>query len=126
MISYVSASDNGNAIPERAQSHPELLWVRYADRLEAIGTVGAVRCWQYNTEKGAEMSTETTPRCQTKDEVWANVTPDRFEKYMATKTSDSMMDHYFDKLLQIALFDKKTVANDYFCEEAARRVDPLL
>ena len=44
-ISYVSASDNGNQIPLRAQTHPELLWVRYSDRLEAIGTIGAVRCW---------------------------------------------------------------------------------
>jgi len=45
MISYVSASDNGNAVPARALENPELLWVRYSDRLEAIGTVGAVRCW---------------------------------------------------------------------------------
>ncbi len=126
MISYVSASDNGNKVPERALEHPELLWVRYADRLEAIGTIGAVRCWQYNTEKGAPMSVDTTPRCSSKEEVWANVTPDRFVSYMTTKTSDSMMDHYFDKLLQIALFDKKTVANEYLCEEADRRVDPLV
>lgn len=106
MISYVSASDNGNSIPPRAKAHPELLWVRYADRLEAIGTIGAVRCWQYNTEKGAPMSVDTTPRCCTKEEVWAQVTPDRLDAYMRTKTSNSMMDHYFDKLLQIAVFDK--------------------
>ena len=46
MIAYVSASDNGNSIPKRALSNPELLWVRYADRLEAIGPIGAVRCFQ--------------------------------------------------------------------------------
>ena len=73
--------------------------MRHADRLEAIGTIGAVRCWQYNTEKNAPMSVDTTPRCETKEEVWENVTPDRFENYMTTKTSASMMDHYFDKLL---------------------------
>ena len=72
------------------------------------------------------MSADTTPRCRTKEEVWANVTPDRFENYMRTKTSDSMMDHYFDKLLQIALFDKSTVANEFLCSEADRRVDPLV
>lgn len=125
-ISYVSASDNGNSVPERAQKHPELLWVRYSDRLEAIGTIGAVRCWQYNTEKGAPYSVESTPRCTSKAEVWSLVTPDRFEKYMSSKTSDSMMDHYFDKLLQIAVFDKQTVANKWLCEEADRRVDPLI
>ena len=37
-----------------------------------------------------------------------------------------MMDHYFDKLLQIAVFDKKTVANKFLCAEADRRVDPLV
>ena len=51
------------------------------------------------------MSVETTPRATSKAEVWENVTPDRFDNYMTTKTSDSMMDHYFDKLLQIAVFD---------------------
>ena len=54
MISYVSASDNGNSIPERARSNPELLWVRFSDRLEAIGMIGAVRCYQYNEEKGRD------------------------------------------------------------------------
>ena len=72
------------------------------------------------------MSADTTPRCREKEEVWANVTPDRFDNYMRTKTSDSMMDHYFDKLLQIALFDKQTVANEFLCSEADRRVDPLV
>ena len=45
LISYVSASDNGNTVPERAKKHPELLWPRYSDRPEAIGPIGAVRCW---------------------------------------------------------------------------------
>ena len=99
MIGYVSTSDNGNTVPERALTSPEFLWVRYADRLEAIGTIGAVRCYQYNTEKGADLCCETTPRCSTREEIWAHVTPDRLSKYMKTKTSDSMMDHYFDKLL---------------------------
>ena len=37
-----------------------------------------------------------------------------------------MMDHYYDKLLQISFFDKQTVANEWLCEEAERRVDPLI
>jgi len=45
------------------------------------------------------MWVETTPRCQSREEVWANVTPNRFDNYMTAKTSNSMMDHYFDKLL---------------------------
>jgi hypothetical protein len=45
MISYVSASANGNRVPERAESEPYLLWPRWCDRLEAIGPIGAVRCY---------------------------------------------------------------------------------
>ncbi len=37
-----------------------------------------------------------------------------------------MMDHYFDKLLQIAHFDKTVVQNDYLTQEASRRVKPLV
>ena len=45
---------------------------------------------------------------------------------MKNKASDSMMDHYFDKLLHIAKFDKDVVKNKWFCEEAERRVEPLV
>ena len=126
IVSYVSASDNGNTIPKRAKKHPELLWVRFADRLEAIGPIGAVRCYQYNTEKGESLSVSTTPRPKTKQEVWANVTPDRLQKYMETKDSASMMDHYFDKLLQIARFEQEIVKNNFLCQEAEKRVEPLV
>jgi hypothetical protein len=37
-----------------------------------------------------------------------------------------MMDHYFDKLLQIAHFDKSVVKNQYLTLEAGRRVKPLV
>ena len=52
MISMVSASGNGNRVPAEALENPELLWVRFCDRLEAIGPIGAVRCYQYAIEKG--------------------------------------------------------------------------
>ena len=45
MIDYVSASKNGNSVPEEALETPEVLWVRFCDRLEAIGTIGVVRCY---------------------------------------------------------------------------------
>ena len=37
-----------------------------------------------------------------------------------------MMDHYYDKLLQIAVFDEKIVQNSFLVSEAARRVQPLV
>jgi hypothetical protein len=30
--------------------NPEMLWPRFSDRLEAIGMIGAVRCYQYTIE----------------------------------------------------------------------------
>jgi len=32
----------------------------------------------------------------------------------------SMMDHYYDKLLQIAVFDSRVVKNPYLTQEAAK------
>ena len=84
--------------------------------------IGAVRCYQYNEEKGGKLCTETTPRPKTVEEVWSLVTPNRFDDYMKNKTSASMMDHYFDKLLHIAVYDPEVVQNTFLEEEASRRV----
>lgn len=74
MIDYVSASKNGNSVPEVATRHPEYLWPRCCDRLEAIGTIGAVRCYQYALEVGNKMALPgVTPRPQTNEELWALV-----------------------------------------------------
>ena len=37
-----------------------------------------------------------------------------------------MMDHYYDKLLQIAHFDQKVLKNEYLLSEAKKRVQPLV
>lgn len=81
MISYVSASGNGNSVPERCIEKPYLLWPRFSDRLEAIGTIGMVRCYQYNTECGAPLSCASTPRPQSAEELWSLVKPERFASY---------------------------------------------
>ena len=126
MISYVSASGNGNSVPERCIDQPYLLWPRFSDRLEAIGTIGMVRCFQYNEECGNPLMCDTTPRPKSVEEVWAEVKLSRFDNYMLKKVSNSMMDHYYDKLLHIAVFDKNVVQNSFLIEEAARRVQPLV
>lgn len=127
MISYVSASSNGNSVPEKAKTDPQLLWPRFCDRLEAIGMTGAVRCWQYNREANAPLSCPTTPRPQTEAEVWSHVKPELFQQYQASGGgSASMMDHYYDKLLQVAVFQEEVVMNKYLLEEARTRVEPLV
>ncbi len=47
MISWVSCSKNANRVPAEAEAEPELLWPRWADRLEAVGEVGVARCYLY-------------------------------------------------------------------------------
>jgi hypothetical protein len=81
-IDYVSASKNGNRVPEIAKDFPEVLWVRFCDRLEAIGVIGAIRCYQYAKEKDNLLHVEgKTPRPQTEEEMWSLVLPERFESY---------------------------------------------
>ena len=102
MISYVSFADNGNIIPERARQNPELLWPRYCDRLEALGKGGVIRCWQYNREKREPFFVDSTPRPSSITDLWEKVTEARYNEYMRKKTSASMLDHYYDKLLHIS------------------------
>jgi len=127
MISLVSCSKNGNSAPPEAREAPELLFPRWADRLEATGQIGAVRCWQYNQEMGAKLCDESTPRPRSEAEVWELATPERFEKYQSSGgQSASMMDHYFDKLLRVARPPSELLRNDYFEAEMARRSAPLV
>ena len=102
MINYCSASKNGNSIPNECLKRPELLWVRFCDRLEAIGVIGAIRCYQFGLEKGEPMHLPgITPRPKTIKQLWSFVTPARFIAYQNSggKGSISMIDHNYDKLL---------------------------
>lgn len=46
-----TGSKNGNSVPDDAVREPELLWPRWADRLEATGEIGILRAlssrWQF-------------------------------------------------------------------------------
>ena len=126
MISLVSASVNGNSVPEAAKCDPTLLWPRYCDRLESIGVIGAVRCYQYTHESGEALMIETTPRPKTEEEVWSEVKEARWNGYQSGINSASMMDHYYDKLLHIAKFDMDFICNEYLVSEAKKRVQPLV
>lgn len=105
MIGLVSCSVHGNDVPERIIANGEyhLLIPRWADRLEAVGVVGVVRCYQYNVEHSLPLCSITSPRAVTVDEVWRYATPERFAAYQARGgTSDDMISHYYDKLLHVA------------------------
>ena len=128
MIDLVSCSANGNSCPEACTAEPELLWPRWADRLEAAGEIGVARCYMHNLAANEPLDVAgSTPRPATEAEAWALATEERFALYQSSGGhSDSMIDHYFDKLLQVAKPPKAIVRNAYLEEAAVAGAQPLL
>jgi len=121
MIQLVSCSQNGNSVPQSivdSQSYHFLI-PRWADRLEAVGARGVVRCYQYNVEHGLPLFSEASPRATTEDEVWELATPQRFADYQALGGSSAdMISHYYDKLLHVARAPPEYVQNAYLQKRA--------
>ena len=128
MISLVSCSENGNRVPdlisETEQYH--LLIPRWSDRLEAVGKIGVVRCYQYNRENNFPLSSSKSPRAQSMEELWDLATSERFEKYQETGNSDDMISHYYDKLLHVACPPKLIVRNSYLEQMAEKSAAALV
>ena len=127
MISLVSCSENGNSIPPDLNGRFYLLIPRWADRLEAVGTMGAVRCYLYNQENQCPLASSHSPRPQSLQELWELVTPERFNHYQQTGgTSQDMISHHYDKLLHIACPPKDIVRNPYLERMAEESSQPLV
>jgi isopenicillin N synthase-like dioxygenase/HD superfamily phosphodiesterase len=127
MISLVSCSENGNHVPSEIKESGNYYWLipRWSDRLEAVGKVGVVRCFQYNHERQRPLSSPRSPRAQSREELWELATPQRFESYQETGDSDDMISHYYDKLLHIACPPKELVRNAYLermAEESSKEL----
>ena len=122
MISWVSCSENGNSVPEEVDTSGGyyLLIPRWADRLEAVGCKGVVRCYQFNQERGRPLWSEESPRPTNEEELWDTYAfPSKLQDYMDRGgTSRDMISHYYDKLLHIAKPPKEIVQNPYL-ERAA-------
>jgi uncharacterized protein len=124
MVNLVSSSKNGNSIPDDVVGKEWMLIPRYADRLEAIGLIGIERCLTYNLKISKPLFLPTTPRPTTEKEIWAIATKERYERAIAEKnTGESMIDHYYDKLLYISTFPIK---NRFFDKECEIRRKPLI
>jgi uncharacterized protein len=123
MISWVGCSENGNSVPDKVQQTNayHFLIPRWADRLEAVGDRGVVRCYQYNREQKAPLSSSQSPRPTSEDELWSTyVTPNKLQDYMDRGgRSTDMISHYYDKLLHIARPPKEIVRNAYLERQAA-------
>jgi uncharacterized protein len=121
MVSLVSSSKNGDRIPEDAIKNEWLLYPRYADRLEAIGIIGIERCYQYGLTSKNPLYISTTPYVTTEEELWNVASIERYNRY--TGFSDSMIDHYYDKLLRASIFP---IRNKYFDKETKIRRKQLI
>ena len=106
IISLVSTRTNHNTtLPDDEKWK---LLVRDADRLQALGEVGIARCYTYTTSIKKPLFTAETLRCRTREELKKALNPERFANYHGV--SDSMLDHFFDKLLHIG---KVSSGDDY-------------
>lgn len=122
MVDLVSSSKNGDTIPEEVtESNEWLLYPRYADRLEAIGIEGVKRCYQYALTSNNHLFLPSTPRPNEEKAIWAFATIERYKNYHGK--SQSMIDHYYDKLLRATFFPIK---NDFFNYESNKRRKPLI
>lgn len=102
-IRLVSCSSQ--ALYEVNRVQPSWMFIpRDADRLEAIGLEGAVRCLEYG--KGTiPLFSANTPRPQSKEDILFHATFERFEAYKKGRRSVSVIDHFYDKLLHLKCDD---------------------
>ena len=129
MIELVSTSRNGNSVPPQIESSGEYfrLIPRWADRLEAVGVKGVIRCYHYTLEKGQALSSDVSPRAKTEAEVWKLADPQRFADYQASGGySRDMISHYYDKLLHVARPPPDIVRNQYLEDMASISAQPLV
>nr|QYA18353.1 putative metal-dependent phosphohydrolase [Clandestinovirus] len=113
MISLVSASKNKNTVVEDRWK----LIPRDADRVEALGGIGVLRCHLYTINAGRPFFTETTPRVSSEEELDALLAKCDFEQYNGNSASG--IDHYYDKLLHIG---KMSSENGYLQDLADKRM----
>lgn len=121
MVDLVSSSKNGDRIPDFIKDKLWMLIPRYADRLEAIGIIGIERCYKYGKTTNNHLYLPTTPRPINVSEIWNFASQERYDSY--TGKSDSMMDHYFDKLIRLTLFP---IRNKFLDSECFKRRQPII
>ena len=119
MVNLVSASKNGDTIPKNI---PEFYLIpRYADRVEAIGIVGIARTFLYTLNKKMPLFIDTTPKPKNIDEIWHYANSEKYNNYKGK--SDSMFDHFFDKLLFLGNYP---ISNNYLNDEASKRIEYMI
>ena len=121
MISLVSASVNGDSVPEDVVENKWMLIPRYSDRLEAIGVIGIRRAYVYNCTIKCKTFDELTPKLTSDDEI-IKLAKLRYQTYNGN--SRTMIDHLYDKLIAVGLAND-IISNDYLTITARERVQPF-
>ena len=114
---------------DRPTEDLKLLWLRYCNRLEKIGTKGVIAMYHKSIEQLWKLHVPgKTPRPRTEEQVWKIATRERFWNWHKFGRSQSMMDHYFDKFLNYAKFEDGEIpcTSKYLLEESDKRRKPLL
>ena len=118
MVDLVSCSKNGDNIPEDIKDKLWMLIPRYADRLEAIGMIGIIRCYKYTKTINAKLFTQDTPKPNTEEDIWKFATHERYDLYDGK--SASMIDHFYDKLLRLSIFPIRNEFFDEMCQNKSK------
>lgn len=122
MIDLVSCSKNGNSTGNLKKDEMWMLIPRMADRLEASGAIGIVRAWIYTEHIKRPLWLDSTPRALTIEDIGLISTSERFDSYLVKKESDSMIDHFYDKVLHITSPEAvNPLNNPYLTKEAHER-----
>ena len=126
MISWVSSSNNGDRIPVELIGNDIHIYLipRYADRLDALGYYGLYRTLHYTLKVGDMLFNEHTLKAKTREELFDNVaTLERYGNYVGKNKSDTMIDHFYDKLLRASYFP---IDNQYFDEQCTIMREPMI
>lgn len=88
------------------------------EKLESNGVWNIIRCAQHCKRP---LHDSNTLRARTIEEVLKLATQERFNLYKNGKSSPTMIDHYYDKLLHIGPPQCLKSQNKYILQEANRR-----
>ena len=104
IIKYTSTKNISLSSTETVLDHWKLI-VSIADKLNAIGVEGVVRCYEFGRDKNRAIVTNETVRASTNDEIMSQVFEERYLAYTRGEQTNlqtySTLDHYYDKLLHI-------------------------
>lgn len=120
LICYSHDYIKHQTLPPLSLPHPELLWPGLSLRLEDIGKTGIVKLYNQYIRSKKPLFTPNSPKPTSLKEVWQYATIDRYEHWVTLKTSKSLIDEIYDRLLHVPTqeFDFDCCKNLYLVKES--------